>query len=128
MPQISRFLEKIVQETQQSEPEIIAQAFQVGLKRLWREPVLGSYLKGEVTREAAIEAPTSEKIRILRTPQVERKGCLEWLRDPRNRLIYHLRGLLARPSGIDWVELAEHQCQAVLEDIQWGMNPLKKIS
>ena len=55
MPQISRFLEKTVQETQQSEPEIIAQAFQVGLKRLWREPVLGSYLKGEVTREAAIE-------------------------------------------------------------------------
>ena len=36
---------------------------------------------------------------MLRTPQVERKGCLEWFRDPRNRLIYHLRGLLARPSG-----------------------------
>tara|TARA_B100000749_G_C18365413_1_gene439357 strand:+ start:572 stop:892 length:321 start_codon:yes stop_codon:yes gene_type:complete len=69
IPQISSFLEKIVQETQQSEPEIIAQAFQVGLKQLWREPVLGSYLKGEVTREAAIEK-----------------------------------------AGIDWVELAEHQC------------------
>jgi hypothetical protein len=87
IPQISSFLEKIVQETQQSEPEIIAQAFQVGLKQLWRELVLGSYLKGEVTREAAIEK-----------------------------------------AGIDWVELAEHQCQAVLEDIQWGMNPLKKFS
>jgi hypothetical protein len=37
---------------------------------------------------------------MLKTPQVERKGCLEWLRDPRNRLIYHLRGLLARPSFI----------------------------
>jgi len=87
IPQISSFLEKIVQETQQSEPEIIAQAFQVGLKQLWRELVLGSYLKDEVTREVAIEK-----------------------------------------AGIDWVELAEHQCQAVLKDIQWGMNPLKKKS
>jgi len=39
-------------------------------------------------------APTSEKIQMLSTPQVERKGSLECLRDPRNRLIYHLRGLL----------------------------------
>jgi len=42
----------------------------------------------------------SEKIRMLRTLQVERKGCLECVEDPRNRLIYHLRELLARPSTI----------------------------
>ena len=55
-------------------------AFQVGVKQLWRELLLGSYLREEISRNEAID---------------------------------HV--------GIDWVELAERQHQAMLEDLQWAL-------
>ena len=56
-------------------------AFQTGLRQLWREHILGQYLRGEISREATVEA-----------------------------------------VGIDWVDLAERQDKAMLEDLEWAMT------
>ncbi len=81
MVNISDFLEKLTAATHQSEPEIMAQALQTGLQQLWREHILGCYIRGEISRQEAVEN-----------------------------------------AGIDWVELAERQHQAAMEDVAWGMN------
>lgn len=54
---------------------------ETGLKQLWREHSLGRYLRGELTREQAIEA-----------------------------------------VGVDWVELAERQHQAMRENPAWALG------
>jgi hypothetical protein len=55
-------------------------AVETGLRQLWRERILGRYLRGHVSRDQAIEA-----------------------------------------AGIDWVELAERQHKAMMEDLAWAL-------
>lgn len=50
------YLEKLIRETDKAEAEVMTQAFQTGLRQLWREHVLGRYLRDEITRDEAIEA------------------------------------------------------------------------
>ena len=76
-----KFLETLMRETHKPEAEVMAQAFQTGLRQLWRERILGQYLRGEITRDKAIEL-----------------------------------------AGIDWVELAERQHKAMMEDLAWAMG------
>ena len=79
MEALTTYLETLVRETKKSETELIAQAIPVGLRQMQREYILAGYLKGEIKREAAIEA-----------------------------------------VGIDWVELAERQHDAMREDLAWA--------
>lgn len=79
------YLQQLVQETHKPEAEVIALAVQTGLRQLWREQFLGRYLRGQVSREEAIEA-----------------------------------------VGIDWVDLAERQQQAMLEDMEWALTTSNK--
>ena len=72
---------KLSRETQKSEAEVMALAFETGIRQLWREHILGQYLRGDITREAAINA-----------------------------------------VGIHWVELAESQREAMLEDLEWALE------
>ena len=81
METVSTYLEALARETQKPEAEVITMAFRVGLQQLWRGQILGRYLRGEITRDEAIEA-----------------------------------------AGIDWVELAERQHQAMREDLAWGLD------
>lgn len=81
MESVGTYLARLTRDTNKPEAEVMALAFQVGLKQLWRERVLGRYLRGEMTREEAIEE-----------------------------------------AGIDWVELADRQHQAMLEDLAWALN------
>jgi hypothetical protein len=74
------YLETLVRETNKPEAEVMAMAFQVGLRQLWRERVLGRYLRDEINRDEAV-----------------------------------------RTVGIDWVEMAERQREAVLEDLAWAL-------
>jgi hypothetical protein len=78
---ISSYLETLVRETRKPETEVVALAVQTGLRQLWRERILARYLRGEMTRDEAIDA-----------------------------------------VGIDWVELAERQHKAMLEDLAWAMG------
>ena len=81
MTSAATYLERLARETNKPEAEVMALALQVGLKQLWRERILGQYLRGEITREEAIDE-----------------------------------------AGIDWVELAERQHQAMLEDLAWALE------
>ena len=75
------YLETLVRKTKKPETEVMALAFQTGLRQLWREYILGRHLRGEISRDKAIEA-----------------------------------------VGIDWVELAERQHKAMIEDLAWALG------
>ncbi len=81
MSTVINYLETLARETHKSESEVMTLAFETGLRQLWRERVLGRYLRGEITRDEAITS-----------------------------------------VGIDWVELAERQHQAMLEDLAWALE------
>lgn len=55
MTSAATYLERLARETNKPETEVLALALQVGLKQLWRERLLGQYLRGEMTREEAID-------------------------------------------------------------------------
>jgi len=74
-------LETLVREMNKSEAEVLALAFRTGVRQLWRERVLGHYLRGEISRDEAIKA-----------------------------------------VGIDWVEVAERQHRAMMEDLAWALG------
>ena len=73
------YLETLIRETRKPESEIMTRVFQTGLRQLWREHILGQYMRHEISRDKAIEL-----------------------------------------VGIDWVELAERQKEAMMEDIAWA--------
>jgi hypothetical protein len=81
MATVLNYLETLVRETHKTESEMMTLAFETGLRQLWRERMLGRYLRGEVSRDEAIAA-----------------------------------------IGIDWVELAERQHQAMTEDLAWALQ------
>ena len=81
------YLQQLVQETHKPEAEVIALAVQAGLRQLWREQLLGRYLRGQLSRQEAIEA-----------------------------------------LGIDWVDLAERQQQAAMEDMEWALTSPQDLS
>ncbi|MFH1929019.1 MAG: hypothetical protein ABIK79_12730 [Chloroflexota bacterium] len=81
MMNVLTYLKALVRETHKPETEVIGLALQTGLRQLWREHVLGRYLRGATTRDEAIEA-----------------------------------------VGIDWVELAERQHEAMMEDLAWALG------
>jgi hypothetical protein len=59
MPETSSvmtYLETLVRQTHKSEAEVLTLAFQTGLRQLWREHILGRYLRGEISRDEAIDA------------------------------------------------------------------------
>jgi hypothetical protein len=76
-----KYLQEILEQTHKSEAEVMAQAFKTGVRQMWRERILGQYLRREITRDQAVEL-----------------------------------------AGIDWVELAERQHKAMLEDLAWAMK------
>lgn len=79
MTTVATYLDTLVRETHKSEAEVVAQAFETGLRQLWREYTLGRYLRGQIARAEAVEV-----------------------------------------TGLDWVELAERQYQAMTKDLTWG--------
>ena len=55
MMSVTDYLSFLVQLTDQKEEQILAQALEIGLRQMWREEVLARYLRGEISREEAIE-------------------------------------------------------------------------
>ena len=49
------YLERLARETNRPESEVIARAIDSGVRQLWREQVLGRYLKGAIARDDAID-------------------------------------------------------------------------
>jgi hypothetical protein len=80
-PSVATYLETLMSQTHKSEAEVLTLAFQTGLRQLWREHILGRYLRQEISREEAADA-----------------------------------------VGLPWVELAERQHTAMLEDLAWALE------
>lgn len=78
---MSTYLETLVRETKKPEAEVMTLAIMSGLRQLWREYILGRFLRQEISRDEAIEM-----------------------------------------VGIDWVELAERQHTAMMEDLVWALE------
>lgn len=52
---LTTYLDTLVRHTDTSEAEILTLAFHTGLRQLWREHMLGRYLRGEIPREEAVD-------------------------------------------------------------------------
>jgi hypothetical protein len=55
MQTISNYLEILVRETDKPESEIMSLAIKAGLQQLWREHILGQFLRQEISRAKAID-------------------------------------------------------------------------
>ena len=49
------FLEQLARDTGKPEAEVVALAVEAGARQLWREHILGRYLRGEISRQQAAE-------------------------------------------------------------------------
>ena len=78
MTSSSAYLEALVRETHKSETEVLSLAFQTGLRHLWREHVLGRYLKGEISRSEAIEAVGIDWVELAERQQKAMQEDLVW--------------------------------------------------
>ena len=68
------YLEKLARETNRSESEVIARAIDTGVRQMWREQVLGRYLKGSITRDEAID---EVGIDLVELAERQRKAVLD---------------------------------------------------
>jgi hypothetical protein len=82
MLETSDYLQALARETNRPEEAVLAEALRTGLREMWRQRILGLYLKGEIDRAAVVD-------------QV----------------------------GIDAVEVAERQYQAMQEDLARAKKP-----
>ncbi len=78
MEKVTEYLERLVRETEMTEAEIITQAIQSGLRELWRERVLADYLKGDITRETAIDAVGIDWVELVERQHDAMLEDLEW--------------------------------------------------
>ncbi len=77
MTTVATYLDTLVRETHKSEAEVVAQAFDTGLRQLWREYTLGRYLRRQISRAQAVEVvgmdwvEVAEKQRRLMLEEIE---------------------------------------------------------
>ena len=72
------YLETLVRETHMPEAEVMTMAFKAGLRQLWREYILGRYLRGELSREEAIETVGIDWVELAERQHETMMEDLEW--------------------------------------------------
>ena len=80
MATTSTSLARLARELQRSEAEIMAMAFEAGLRQLWRERTLGQFLRGELSREQAIERVGIDWVELAEQQYTAMNEDLEWAR------------------------------------------------
>lgn len=78
MATTSTSLARLARELQKSEAEIMAMAFEAGLRQLWRERTLGQFLRGELSREQAIEHVGIDWVEIAEQQYTAMNEDLDW--------------------------------------------------
>lgn len=78
METVSNYLETLARETGKPEAEVVALAFQAGLRHLWRERTLSAYLRGEMTRDEAIEDVGIDWVELAERQQQGAMEDLAW--------------------------------------------------
>jgi hypothetical protein len=76
----STYLESLSREFKKPESEIAGMAFEAGLRQLWREHILGRYLRGEIPREQAIESVGIDWVDLAERQHAAMTEDLEWAR------------------------------------------------
>jgi hypothetical protein len=72
------YIERLSREIHKPEAEILTMAFEAGLRQLWREHILGEYLRGEISRESAIETVGIDWVDLAERQHAAMTGDLEW--------------------------------------------------
>lgn len=78
MATVASYLDLLVRETHKSEAEVMAMAIETGLRHLWRERVLGRYLRGEIDRQQAIDAAGADWVELAERQHRAMREDLEW--------------------------------------------------
>jgi hypothetical protein len=72
------YLESLVRETHKTEAEVVALAFETGLRQLWREQLLGRYLRGEIPRNDVIESVGMDLVELAEKQYAAAREDLTW--------------------------------------------------
>ena len=80
MTSASTSLARLAKELQKPEPEIMTLAFEAGLRQLWRERILGRYLRGEISRDEAIESTGIDWVELAEQQHAAMREDLAWAR------------------------------------------------
>jgi hypothetical protein len=78
MATTSTSLARLARELQRPEAEIMTMAFEAGLRQLWRERTLGQFLRGELSREQAIERVGIDWVELAEQQYTAMNEDLEW--------------------------------------------------
>lgn len=80
MTNASTSLARLARELQKPEAEIMTMAFEAGLRQLWRERILGQFLRGELSREEAIESAGIDWVELAEQQHATMREDLAWAR------------------------------------------------
>jgi hypothetical protein len=80
MTTTSTSLACLARELQKPEAEIMTMAFEAGLRQLWREHILGQFLRGKLPREKAIERVGIDWVKLAEKQHTAMNEDLEWAR------------------------------------------------
>lgn len=72
------YLESLARDFGKPEAEIMAMAFEAGLRQLWREQVLGQYLRRQISREQAIERLGIDWVELAERQHAAMTEDLDW--------------------------------------------------
>lgn len=72
------YLERLSREIHKPEAEIMTMAFEAGLRQLWREHILGQYLRGQMSREAAVESVGIDWVDLAERQRAAMTEDLDW--------------------------------------------------
>jgi len=77
---IAPTIERLARELHKPEAEVKTLAFEAGLRELWREHILGQYLRAEVSREQAIELVGIDWVELADRQYAAMAEDLAWAR------------------------------------------------
>ncbi len=72
------YLETLAREYHKPETEVMTMAFEAGLRQLWREHVLGQYVRGEIPREQAVESAGIDWVELAERQKQSMNEDLAW--------------------------------------------------
>ena len=75
---ITDYLELLTRETETSEAEVMARALETGLRQLWRDHLIGAYLRGKATREATVGLVGIDWVELAERQNRATQEDLEW--------------------------------------------------
>ncbi len=81
MATVASYLELLTRETHKSEAEVMAMAIEAGLRHLWRDQLLGRYLRGQMTRDEAVDAVGADWVDLAERQFRAMKEDVEWARN-----------------------------------------------